>query len=390
MNPEGSLGVLLGIVAAILWIERRSWSAPLFERLPPVFWIYLVPMVGAQLGWISREAVARLSLSTWLLPPALFLLLIGTDLRALRRLGWPALLAMAGSVLGMAAGTLLLHLLLGRRLGSEAAGIFASLFATWTGGSVNLLAVAEGLGLSASSQGTAIVVDTLVGYSWMAILLLLVSRQQALDRWLRADRNVVGELGRRLEARKEETSRPFAVSDIALLVGLAVGVSGLFRLLAADLEARLPALQAPAWTVLGVTTAALALSWTSLGRIGGSTGHGLGLTGFYLLLASVGARAELARLKEAPLWLVAGGGILVVHGMILLLVLRLNRLPSFFFGAASQAAVGGYASAPVVAEAYQRGLAPVGLLLAVVGNLVGTYLGLAMGKLLEALAGGAT
>jgi uncharacterized membrane protein len=65
----------------------------------------------------------------------------------------------------------------------------------------------------------------------------------------------------------------------------------------------------------------------------------------------------------------------------------LLRAPSFFLGAASQAAIGGYSSAPVVAEIFQPGLAPVGLLLAVVGNILGTYLGLAVGQLLASLAG---
>jgi uncharacterized membrane protein len=45
--------------------------------------------------------------------------------------------------------------------------------------------------------------------------------------------------------------------------------------------------------------------------------------------------------------------------------------------AASQANIGGPASAPVVAGIYQPGLAPVGLLLAVLGNIMGTYAGLA-------------
>jgi uncharacterized membrane protein len=48
--------------------------------------------------------------------------------------------------------------------------------------------------------------------------------------------------------------------------------------------------------------------------------------------------------------------------------------------AASQANVGGPASAPVVAGIYHPELAPVGLLLAVGGNILGTFLGIAVSQ----------
>ena len=51
-----------------------------------------------------------------------------------------------------------------------------------------------------------------------------------------------------------------------------------------------------------------------------------------------------------------------------------------------QACVGGYSSAPLVAAIYQPAMAPVGLLLAVLGNVVGTYLGLAVAQGLSGLA----
>jgi uncharacterized membrane protein len=71
---------------------------------------------------------------------------------------------------------------------------------------------------------------------------------------------------------------------------------------------------------------------------------------------------------------------LAVHLGTLLLAVRWLRAPLFFLGAASQACVGGYSSAPIVAAIYQPGTASVGLLLAVLGNLAGTYVGLALAQ----------
>jgi uncharacterized membrane protein len=65
---------------------------------------------------------------------------------------------------------------------------------------------------------------------------------------------------------------------------------------------------------------------------------------------------------------------------------RLLRAPLSYYAAASQACTGGVASAPVVAAIYHPAMAPVGLLLAVLGNVLGTYFGLAVAQLLPGLA----
>lgn len=67
-----------------------------------------------------------------------------------------------------------------------------------------------------------------------------------------------------------------------------------------------------------------------------------------------------------PLWIAAGARVIAVHAVLLLLALRLLRAPAFSSRAASQAAVGGYSSAPVVAEIYQPAWLAVGRPLAVV------------------------
>jgi len=70
-----------------------------------------------------------------------------------------------------------------------------------------------------------------------------------------------------------------------------------------------------------------------------------------------------------------------VHAVVLLAGARLLRAPLFLVAAASQANIGGVASAPLVAEVYHPGLASVGLLLAILGNIVGTWLGIVCAQL---------
>jgi uncharacterized membrane protein len=89
----------------------------------------------------------------------------------------------------------------------------------------------------------------------------------------------------------------------------------------------------------------------------------------------------VASIGSALTLIAAGLLIVVIHAAILLMGARLLRAPMFLVAAASQACIGGVASAPVVAEVYHPGLASVGLLLAILGNIVGTWLGIACAQL---------
>ena len=64
---------------------------------------------------------------------------------------------------------------------------------------------------------------------------------------------------------------------------------------------------------------------------------------------------------------------ILFHGGLMMIVARLIRAPVFYFAVGSQANIGAAASAPVVASAFHPSLAPVGVLLAVLGYAHGAY-----------------
>ena len=387
--PFALLAALAAIVALVFQLESSRALEPLFRRLPPIFWVYMLPMLATSAGVLPEASPLYGVLTRHLLPASLVLILLSSDLKMILRLGPRALVAMVAAVVGICLGAIVAFLLLGDALGPEAWKGLAALVGTWTGGSANLLAVATSLGLSPDSQGIAIVVDTVVGYSWMGILIALSARQASLDRRLHADRGEVAAIGRRiadraragppadLGRRRDASDRPRA-RDLRAGDGARLG-----QLLPPVGDVLTPF----AWGILTVTTVGLLLSLTPLARLRRRRRLEPRLR---RLLSPARGRRRAGRPQEEsasqPLWIVAGVIVIGVHAIVLLAVLRWMRAPSFFLGAASQAATGGYSSAPVVAEIYQQGLAPVGLLLAVVGNVLGTYLGLAVGQLLANLA----
>ena len=64
---------------------------------------------------------------------------------------------------------------------------------------------------------------------------------------------------------------------------------------------------------------------------------------------------------------------MMIHAGMLISVAKFINAPFFFMAVGSQANVGGAASAPIVASAFHPSLAPVGVLLAVLGYAMGTY-----------------
>ena len=93
----------------------------------------------------------------------------------------------------------------------------------------------------------------------------------------------------------------------------------------------------------------------------------------YVLVATIGMKMDALAILDNPGLFALGFIWMLIHVILLLSVAKLIRAPFFFVAVGSQANVGGAASAPVVASAFHPSLAPVGVLLAVLGYALGTY-----------------
>jgi uncharacterized membrane protein len=138
--------------------------------------------------------------------------------------------------------------------------------------------------------------------------------------------------------------------------------------------------------VLLAVTVGLVLSFTPMRKLEEDGASRLGYVALYLLLTSIGAQGDLMAIREAPLYLLAGVVWLAFHIALLFGAARLLRAPLFFVATGSMANVGGAASAPIVAGVYHPAMAPVGLLMAVAGYILGIYGGLVCAWMLSAVA----
>jgi uncharacterized membrane protein len=105
-----------------------------------------------------------------------------------------------------------------------------------------------------------------------------------------------------------------------------------------------------------------------------------------VLVATIGMKMDLMAIFENPGLFLVGLIWMTIHAILLIGVAKLIKAPFFFMAVGSQANVGGAASAPIVASAFHPSLAPVGVLLAVLGYAVGTYGAWFCGMLMQVIS----
>jgi uncharacterized membrane protein len=387
-DPMVIFAYLAAVLGLVFWLSSRPQLEGVFKVTPPVIYAYFIPTLSTTFGILPAASPTYTWMTRYLLPLALLLLMITVDLRSVIKLGWMALIMVTAGTLGIMIGGPVALLVFGPLLPADAWMGFAALSGSWIGGTANMVAIAESVGTPDAMLGPIIVVDTVVGYGWMGVLLFFSGWQAWYDRRTRARTEALEETNVRMAAAQSHL-HPVSLSWLAAIVG--IGFAG--AVAAVVLGDAMPALGDPTiisqttWAVLIVVTVGLALSFTPLFRLEEHGASRVGYLALYLLLTAVGARADLRAVLDAPAFFAAGVLWILIHISVLLLIGRLIRAPLFFVATGSMANVGGPVSAPIVAGVYHPALAPVGLLMAVVGYVLGIYAGLGTAWLLALVAG---
>lgn len=370
--------ILLSVEAGVLYLAGHERTKFLFKFLPSMFWIYFLPMVLSTCGLIDPKSPLYARITEYLLPPALFLLLLNLDIKSVWRLGPKSLVMFFAGSIGIWLGMVISFVVFKPLVGAQFWSGFGALSASWTGGSANMIAVKEALNAPDSVFLPMVIVDTIVPYTWMGILVALASQQKKFDDFNRADRRILDDLAQRTRGFSKTDKQPVHWPKAVLMIGLALIVSRCCR----ALSVYLPAVLSPyAWSIILVSTTAIVMSMTTVRRIAPTGSDKTGKWILYFVLTSIGARASLSHAATAGILIVAGVLVIAVHFTVLLATARLIRAPLFLVATASMSNIAGLVSAPVVAEIYQPGFACVGLLLAILGHSLGAYEGIFTGKI---------
>jgi len=386
-HPIGVLAILLAVLGGLFAAGGTARGKKLFSFVPLLVFAYFVPTLLSNLGVIPLDSPLYTFVKKWLLPASLVLLTLAIDLKAIRGLGGKALTMFLTGTLSIALGGPLVYLALGwlapEQLGDQSWKGLAALAGSWIGGGANFVAIGESVGAHDDTIAMMVVVDVAIASVWMAFLLAFAGRQEAMDEAIGADASSIDELRGKVEAFQAAIKRPTDKASLLTMLAIAFGATAI----AASLSKVLPEvgsiISGFTWIILIVTTIGIACSFTPLRRLEGAGASEMGSVFLYLLVATIGAKADFAKVLDIPGLVVIGGAWMGLHAAAMMLVRRRIQAPIFFAAVGSQANVGGAASAPIVAGAFHPALAPVGVVLAVAGYALGTYAGLLCAWLLE-------
>ena len=407
--PIANDAIVLGLLVGALGLVFYTHSLPRFKKfytfVPALLMCYFIPAALNSLGIVNgEESNLYFVASRYLLPASLILLCLSIDLKGIYNLGPKAIVMFFAATLGIVVGGPLALWLVSTGnpevLGGDAPDAYwrglSTVAGSWIGGGANQAALKEISDTLDSQFSIMLIVDVFVANLWMPFLLFGAGIRERIDGWLNADATAVDELQERVEQLQAKSARIASFPDWMVMVALAFGgvavahlvadlasvefTAWLENTLAANPESMAIYLSSITkgffWLVVVATAIGIALSFTPAKEYEGAGASKMGSVFLYVLVATIGMKMDIGSLIEN--WAMYGSAVTIgllwmfVHIVVLLVVAKLIRAPFFFVAVGSQANVGGAASAPIVASAFSPALAPVGVLLAVLGYAVGT------------------
>ncbi|ASP46962.1 DUF819 domain-containing protein [Cognaticolwellia beringensis] len=403
-NDATVLGILALILGFVFYTSNSQNAAcrSFYKYVPALLMCYLLPSLLNTFGIVSADVSQVDEVAKYfLLPACLVLLTLSIDIKAIAGLGSKAIIMFLTGTVGVIIGGPI-ALLIVSVVWPELIGVsgpdavwrgMAALAGSWIGGGANMLAMKEIYGADGKIFTIMVTVDIVVANIWMAFLLYMAANHKRIDAKNGADTSSIDRLIEKVEAETRENSKQPELKDYMLILAVGFGAAGLAHLAADYLvpffQNNYPELKKFSlhsklfWIIVLVTSIGLALSFTKVRKLESVGASKVGSSFLYVLVATIGLHMDITQIVEAPKYMVIGLIWMAVHVILLFAVRKFIKAPVFYLAVGSKANIGGAASAPVIASAFHPSLAPVGVLLAVFGYALGTYMAWLCGQLLR-------
>lgn len=429
-NDAIIFGILMGMLGVIFWTS--SSDIKLFKKfyaiIPMLLVCYFLPSLLTFFNIVDHHEsklynVAKL----YLLPATLVLLTLSIDLKEIFKLGPKALIMFLTGTVGVVLGGPIAVIIVST-FWPELIGVdgpvavwrgLSTVAGSWIGGGANQVAMqvifmAPGPDTTAADAkslqelfSVMVAVDVFVAEVWMFFLLLGVGKADAIDRLFKADSSSIERLKQTMESFSKKVARIPTATDLMVIGAIGFGATAIAHFIGAEISefvktfieshevvstetnaagAEIELKVSPYgflsdfglassffWLIVISTAIGIVLSFTSVRNYEGAGASKIGTVFIFILVAVIGMGMDIRAVVKYPGFFLLGGIWMLFHVGLMIFVGWLIRAPYFFLAVGSKANIGGAASAPVVAAAFHPALAPVGVLLAVLGYALGTY-----------------
>lgn len=384
------IALLFFVSGIVIYLEKKFKNGIFFKYIPALVIIYFGAMILSTLGvWdmnVESVSKARSVLKDAILPSMIFLMLLRADLRDIAKLGPRMIISFFTATFTIMIGFVVAFIIFKGSLASNAPLTFGALAGSWVGGTQNMVAVQQAVGLEGSGMGYTLLIDSIDYSIWIMFLLFLVPFANKFNKWTKADTSKIDNINEHLTAKFSTISKEITFQDIFFLLSVSLGVTAVTGIMGNELV-KVPALAfmgATGWTIIITTILGVIFAMTPLARIPGSPEVSNVL--LYMLIGLIASNANFMELTQAPAYILAGFVILIIHGVLMAIIGKVFKLDLFTCGIASLSNIGGVASSPVLAAAYSQSLVPIAVLMALIGVITGTFFGIGVAKFLTLLA----
>ncbi len=390
-SPIGVFAVL-SFVAAFFFMLEQTTRAKLFQYVPPLLFIYATPVFLNNFDVIPSDSPIYAGLSAYLLPAFIVLMLIKVNVPAVVKVMGKGVLVMLMGTAGVMVGGVVAYLLVHSYLSEDAWKGYGALAGSWIGGTANMAATAEMLGTSEEQFGLAVIADNIIYVFWLPLLLMSRDFADRFNAWARVPKDRLEAMDAAAEIHVEDDHAP-TMPQYLFLIAIVIGVTWVSTAAAPGIAEWIASVSSGLGTVFSVTTTrillvttlALLLSTTRASELPNSTAMGTAL--IYVFVAGMGARASVAGLAEAPMFVAGAFVWIIIHGLFCVAGAWLFRVDIHSVAIASAANIGAAASAPIVAAHHRPSLVPASILMALLGYALGNYLAPLTGHLARMAAG---
>jgi len=405
-NEAGVFGIIMVSLGLIFYTSnlKSGFFHKFYSYVPSLLLCYFIPGLLNSFNIIDASSTNIYYISSrYLLPACLVLLTLSVDLKAIISLGPKALIMFLTGTIGIVLGGPIAFYIVTSSTGGVGSFSMDELYrgmttvaGSWIGGGANQASMKEIFLVKDNVFSTMVVVDVLVANVWMAILIYLSSRAKAIDKKNKADTSSIDLLISKMESFSLATKKEVTTSSLIILSAVGFGVTGIAHIISSHLapfiKTNYPSLVKLSfgssffWLIVIATSFGVILSFTKARRLEGIGASKLANVFLYVLIASIGMQMNIFEIFKNLDAFYIGAIWMCFHALLLIIVGKIIKAPLFYLAVGSQANVGGAASAPIVAGLFHPSLSSVGVLLAVLGYVLGTYGAWICGQLMGLIA----
>ena len=371
--------ILIIMLAGIFYLSKlhNRIIKLVFSVIPPLLFCYFLPSLFVEYGIINiGNSDLNGTLAKTLLPFCIFYFTLGLPLAKLKSIGKkPIILFLVGAggiIVGGPISLVISHSIFPTEFNAESYKGMATIAGSWIGGTANQMALNAIFLPNSNELAKAVTVDVFFGETWLAILLFLIPFQKRINHYLKASFD-----HQDISAHWEDdlTVKQFTFLNLIQILGLGLLITVLSTYLGKYTSelVKISFLNQSFWTFLFCTLAGIGLGLSPIKKLYTAGGDVISTLFLYFIIASIGLKISLSHLFSTPLLLFTGFIWISIHGLAIFVVGKWIKAPYHYMAIASQANVGGIASTSVIATAINPILAPLGVILALLGYALGTY-----------------